>query len=55
MDLQPAAVDVDRRAFLRLPLIERRRRLKEQAEKLVATYEADGEWREWLDGDVVED
>ncbi|HET6387664.1 MAG TPA: hypothetical protein VFJ58_30110 [Armatimonadota bacterium] len=51
---QPTVANCDRRAFLRLPLSERRRVLKEQAEKIVTHYEADTEWREWLDGDVVE-
>lgn len=51
---QPAVADYDRRAFLRLPLSERRRILAAQAEKMAAYYEEDGEWREWLAGDVVE-
>lgn len=45
---QSAVAALDRRAFLRLPLSERRRILKEQAEKLAAHYERDREWREWL-------
>ena len=43
-----------RREFLRLPLAERRRILTEQAEKLTNHYEKDSEWREWLDGDIVD-
>lgn len=34
---------LDRTAFLRLPLSERRRILQEQADKMVAHYVADGE------------
>lgn len=35
-----SAVDTcDRRAFLRLPLSERRRMLTEQADKMIAVYE----------------
>ncbi len=41
---------VDRREFLRLPLLERRRILKDQADKLASHYERDGEWTEWLAG-----
>lgn len=44
----------DRRAFLRLPLAERRRILKEQADKLITHYEEDKEWHAWLAGDIVE-
>lgn len=51
---RPAAEALDRRAFLRLPLAERRRILKKQADKMAAHYEADGEWRKWLAGDIVE-
>jgi hypothetical protein len=52
--LRRSAEPVDRRAFLRLPLAERRRILKEQAESLAGHYEGETEWREWLAGDIVE-
>lgn len=51
---QSGVATTDRRAFLRLPLVERRRILKEQSDKMAAHYETDGEWREWLAGDIVE-
>lgn len=44
----------ERRAILKLPLEERRRRLAEQAEELADYYERDTEWREFLAGDIVE-
>jgi hypothetical protein len=43
-----------RRAFMMLPLEERRRRLAEQAEKAAAYYEQDPEWRELQGGDIIE-
>ncbi|MEW6212424.1 MAG: hypothetical protein AB1631_29125 [Acidobacteriota bacterium] len=45
----------DRRAFLKLPLEERRRRLAEQAEKMVEHYESEQERAEreaWQGGDI---
>lgn len=45
---------IERRAFLKLPLEERRRLLAEQAEKMEAFYEQDSEWRELGGGDLVE-
>lgn len=45
---------VERRAFMKLPLEERRRILAEQAEKMVAHYEHDSEWRDFQVGDLVE-
>jgi hypothetical protein len=50
---QPLTLE-ERRAFLRLPLAERRRILAEQAERLEAHYEEDTEWREFQGGDIVE-
>lgn len=50
---QPLTLE-ERRAFLRLPLAERRRILAEQAESLQAHYEEDTEWREFQGGDIVE-
>ena len=43
-----------RQTFLKLPLAERRRLLAEQAERIGSYYQHDGEWREWLQGDIVE-
>lgn len=45
---------VERRAFLKLPLAERRRILAEQAEAAAAHYEQDTEWRGLPGGDVVD-
>lgn len=47
----------ERRAFLKLPLDERRRRLAEQADKLAGQYEQPAERSErmiWQGGDIVE-
>jgi hypothetical protein len=44
----------ERRALLRLPLAERQRILAEQAEILADYYQQDGEWKEFLTGDIVE-
>ena len=46
-----------RRAFLALPLAERRRRLAAQAARMVAHYEQESEQAErleWQGGDIVE-
>jgi hypothetical protein len=43
-----------RRAFLKLPLAERRRLLAKQAEQMAAYYEKDPEWREFLEGELVD-
>lgn len=45
---------VERRAFMKLPLAERRRLMKAQAEKLLSSYEEDSERQEWQGGDIVE-
>lgn len=44
----------DRRAFLRLPLEERRRRLTEQAQVMLSCYENEKSRTEWQGGDIVE-
>ena len=54
VQLDGGATTTDRRAFLKLPLSERRRILSEQADKLASHYNGDNEWREWLSGDIVE-
>ena len=46
-----------RRAFLKLPLAERRRLLSQQAEEAARHYESEQSVREreaWQDGDIVE-
>jgi predicted component of type VI protein secretion system len=43
-----------RRAFLQLPIAERRRILAEQADAIAFHYEQDSEWRELQAGDIVE-
>lgn len=44
----------DRRAFMQLPLAERRRILAQQAEAMVEHYEQDTEWREFQGGDIID-
>ena len=47
----------DRRAFLKLPLEERRKRLAEQADQLARHYDqesASEERAEWQGGDIIE-
>lgn len=47
----------DRRAFMKLPIEERRRILAEQAEAMVDEYELESNRRErelWQGGDIVE-
>lgn len=45
---------IERRAFLKLPLEERRKLLAEQAEKMREHYRQDSEWKELQAGDLVE-
>ncbi len=45
---------VDRRAFMKLPLEERRQILAEQAKVMAQHYEQDPAWREWVNFDVGE-
>lgn len=44
----------DRRAFMQLPLAERRRILAKQAEAMVEHYEQETEWREFQGGDIID-
>ncbi len=56
-ELEPTLSLEDRRAFLKLPLEERRRLLAEQAEDMIEHYESDSACRErevWQGGDIVE-
>jgi hypothetical protein len=50
----PVRALAERRALLRIPLAERRRILAERAEAMVDYYQQDGEWKEFLTGDIVE-
>lgn len=57
---QPNAVDssstslASRRAFMRLPLEERRRILAQQAEEMLSHYQHDTEWKELETGDFID-
>ena len=51
VDSKPPLGLIERRAFMKLPIAERRRVLAEQAEKAAALYQAD---QEWQGGDIVE-
>ena len=51
---EPSLSLMERRAFMRLPLAERRRIMQAQAEKLLDIYQHDPERREWQGGDIVE-
>ena len=44
----------DRITFLKLPLLERQKILKEQAESMVDHYEENSEWRELLTNDIID-
>jgi uncharacterized protein YuzE len=50
---QPLSLS-DRRAFLQLPLEERRPILSEQAEVMALHYQQDSEWQELEAGDLIE-
>jgi hypothetical protein len=43
-----------RRAFLKLPLEERRQILQKQAENLITHYQTDTEWQDLQVGDLIE-
>lgn len=43
-----------RRAFMQLPLEERRRLLAKQAEEMLEHYQKSTQWRELQTGDIVE-
>jgi hypothetical protein len=45
---------IDRSAFLKLPLADRRRILEQQAEVALPHYQQDTEWQEWLNLDTAE-
>jgi hypothetical protein len=43
-----------RRAFLKLPVIERRHILERQAEEMGNHYQQDSEWQELMTGDIID-
>jgi len=43
---------IDRRAFMKLPVAERRQILAKQAEAMMEYYQQDPEWREWVNFDL---
>ena len=43
-----------RLAFLKLPMIERRRILESQAETALAHYQQNSEWQELMSGDIID-
>jgi hypothetical protein len=43
----PKFTKVDRRAFMRLPIAERRQILSQQAEAMVEHYQQDLTWQDW--------
>lgn len=45
---------IDRSAFLKLPIADRRRILEQQAESALPHYQQDTEWQEWVNLDVGE-
>ena len=56
-EAEPALTLAQRRAYMTLPLEERRKRLAAQAERMVAYYEREPERTEreaWQGGDIVE-
>ncbi len=44
----------DRITFLKLPLLERQKILKEQAESMVNHYQENSEWKELLTNDIID-
>ena len=45
---------VNRSAFLKLPIADRRRILEQQAEAALPHYQQDTEWQEWVNLDMAE-
>lgn len=54
LDLDEPLSLADRKAFMKLPLEERRRIMAKQAEELAEHYNSDNEWREVEGGDIIE-
>jgi hypothetical protein len=44
---------IDRSAFLKLPIADRRRILEQQAEAALPHYQQDTEWQEWVNLDMA--
>ena len=49
---RPAATGLDRRAFVKLPMAERRQILAAQAEAMREHYAQDTDWQEWVNLDM---
>ncbi|BAZ16826.1 hypothetical protein NIES4071_87040 [Calothrix sp. NIES-4071] len=48
-------LDLERRkAFLKLPISERRRIMEAQADKMLSHYQEDSEWQELMAGDIID-
>lgn len=43
-----------RKAFLKLPIAERRRIMEDQADKMLSLYQEDTEWKELMAGDIID-
>ena len=43
-----------RKAFLKLPISERRRIMEAQADKMLSHYQEDAEWQELMAGDIID-
>lgn len=43
-----------RKAFLKLPIAERRRIMEAQADKMLSHYQEDTEWQELMAGDMID-
>lgn len=54
VESQQSLTLAQRRAFMQLPLQERRRILAEQAEAMMEHYQQDTEWQELLAGDILD-
>jgi hypothetical protein len=54
IETKSSHTSVERRAFMKLPLQERRKILEVQAERFLAHYVEGEEWREFQGGDIVE-
>lgn len=54
LPIEEQALSLEQRlAFLKLPLIERRRILERQAETMLDRYQQDSEWQELMSGDII--
>jgi hypothetical protein len=51
---QPELSLEDRITFLKLPLFERQKILKEQAESMINHYQENSEWKELLTNDIID-